>query len=176
MKAVLALSVAILLLVTAFASTKINSFAYAISADPILGIQIASDGTVVGTDIISRIGETYTLLSNLSESITVMRNNVTIDGKGHSIIGHGNSTGVYLRDVNHVTVRNLIVGNFDVGIDLSCMDLGSRNNTIEKNTLNGDGTGIALGLNAMYNSVDGNTVENGNNGIYIGMSNHNILR
>jgi parallel beta-helix repeat protein len=141
------------------------------------GIQITSDGDVIGTDKIQRDGEVYTLTGDIQDSIVVSRDNVVIDGSGYNLIGYGNSTGVFLQDVNGVTVKRLNITSFNVGIAITwSWDRNCRNNTISGNIFSNNSVGIVLSMFTDGNIITGNTIENGECGISIHYSTGNTLR
>jgi parallel beta-helix repeat protein len=141
------------------------------------GIQITSDGNIIGTDKISRNGEVYTLTDDLRDSLVVSRDNVVIDGSGYSLIGYGKSTGVFLQGVNGVTVKNLLITNFQVGIGITwTWEKNGRDNTISGNILRNNLVGIELSMFTDDNIITGNTIENGEYGIAIFYSSGNKLR
>jgi len=101
-----------------------------VKADPVFGvIRIMPDGTVEGTDKIQRDGDTYTFTGDvngyldntfgeLSGFLLVMKDNVVIDGAGHTIQCNGTGVGVFLRSMHNVTIKNLNIKGFVVGISL----------------------------------------------------------
>jgi parallel beta-helix repeat protein len=119
---------------------------------------ILNDGSVdPPTAPIQRNGETYTLTDNIiGITIAVERNNVVLDGGGHTLQGNGNSTGVFNRNQNGVTVRNMEIRKHFRGIWL-LTDV-----YIEEITGN--------------HIVSGNTITNNNLGIFISYSSNNVLR
>jgi parallel beta-helix repeat protein len=150
---------------------------------PPAGIHIESDGSVSGTDKILRNAEIYTLTDDIRNSIVVLRDNIVIDGAGHSLNGNGDSTGVFLQAVKSVTVANLRVNNFDVGISVTWKwsESGGDTQTSEKNIisvniLENNTHGISLGMYTTATTVEGNTIENGAYGISIYYSTGNTLR
>ncbi|MCW4016386.1 MAG: hypothetical protein NWF06_08455 [Candidatus Bathyarchaeota archaeon] len=107
-------------------------------------ISIGADGTVKGTDKITKDGDVYTLVesihivsSNLVSGIvgiSIERDNVVLDGGGHTLWATGDYvTGVSTCDRTNVTIKNLEIIQCTTGISLS----GSNNfviqNVIRKN-------------------------------------------
>ena len=115
-----------------------------------LAIVIKPDGSITGTDKIQRTGDFYYLTDNIQFSSTehiaiglsVQKDNITIDGKGFSIIQTSNlsSWGVDLSERFNVTIRNLNIIGFSCGIDF-CKNSNefrsASNNTIIGNTITG---------------------------------------
>jgi parallel beta-helix repeat protein len=113
---------------------------------------------------------TCTLTQDLTESVEITADNITLDGNGHSIMGLG-GYGIYLRNKERVTIRNCIIGYFTRGIYLS----HSNNNTLTDNTANSNYGGIFLS-SSINNLLTGNTVNSNNRGISLYYaSDNNIL-
>ena len=98
-------------------------------------VQIASDGSVVGTTAIQRNGDIYTLTANISGGIHVQKSNIVIDGAGFTVQGNEAGRGIDLSNgvgedssrsiISNVTVKNLRIVNFGFGIATN----GGGNNT-----------------------------------------------
>jgi len=113
-------------------------------------IYINSDGTITPSSApISKSGETYTLTGDINEQITIYRSGITLDGDGYNLQSSG-SYGLYLSYVSDVTVKNLNIYDFSVGIYLYICD----NNIFINNTIKYTNYGFYL-----YSS-DTNTIEN----------------
>jgi parallel beta-helix repeat protein len=89
-------------------------------------IYIREDGTVEGTDKIQKNGDFYVFTDSISVDsgfygIEVEKDNIVIDGTGFTLEGPGYSVmyGIYLRDRNNVTVKNLKIRNFQFGVYLT---------------------------------------------------------
>jgi len=103
-------------------------------AYPVFGIiRIMPDGTVEGTDKIQRDGNVYTFtgdvngylnntFGDLKGFLLVMKDNVVIDGAGHTIQCNGTGVGIFLRSMYNVTIKNFNIEGFVVGISLYVMD------------------------------------------------------
>jgi parallel beta-helix repeat protein len=140
------------------------------------GIQITNEEDIIGK--IYRDGDTYALVSDVNETIVVNRNNIVIDGSGHKLIGNGGSTGIFLQGVNNVTLKNLLITNFKIGITLTWGwgEIGARAITISGNILRNNSVGIELNLFTGDNILTENIIENGDMGIAIHYSSGNRLR
>ncbi len=130
----------------------------------------------------------YVLSSDINGSITVERNGVTIDGKGHTLQSSGDQNGISISSVNGVTLRNTCIKGFNYGIYTQASHYDtingnnitaskgagiylyySYNNNITRNMLSGSGTSSFGGLRlncASYNNITGNNIESNNYGIY----------
>ena len=62
-------------------------------------IVINPDGLVTGTYSIEQVGNTYTLMANISGNIHVERSNIVINGSGYWLNGNG-GVGIELNDLN----------------------------------------------------------------------------
>ena len=119
---------------------------------------IKSDGSVdPSTAPIQRDGNVYTFTDDIvGYTIASECDNVVIDGGGYSLVGNGNSTGIFILNRNGITVRNMNVSNFDYGIRLIAESY--------------------MGMNSENNTISGNTVANNDYGIFISSSSKNVLR
>jgi parallel beta-helix repeat protein len=140
------------------------------------GIRITNEEDIIGK--IHRDGDTYTLVNDVKETIVVDRNNIVIDGSGHKLIGNGSSTGIFLQGVNNVTLKNLLITNFKIGITLTWGwgEIGARAITISGNTLRNNSIGIELELFTGNNILTENIIENGDIGIALHYSSGNKFR
>jgi hypothetical protein len=89
-------------------------------------IYIRADGSIEGTDKIQRDGDVYTLISDINGSIIVERDYVVLNGAGYRLQGDGNENGVTIGINNNITVKNLKVSSFNIGIVI----MGSNYNKI----------------------------------------------
>lgn len=119
---------------------------------------ILSDGSVDSLAApIQRNGEVYTLTDDIiGYAIAIERDNVVLDGGGYTLQGNGNSTGVFIRNQNGITVRNMEIRDHFFGIRLL------TDYYIEEITGN--------------HVVSGNNIANNTYGIYISYSSDNVLR
>jgi parallel beta-helix repeat protein len=124
-------------------------------------IYIRSDGIVEGTDKIQRDGSVYTFIGDIvNQSIIVEKDNIIVDGAGYRLQGDGNENGITLSDVNNITVKNLKLSCFNIGIVV----MGSDNNRILENTITDNFRGLDLTAST-NNTVSGNYIANNTDGI-----------
>jgi len=118
---------------------------------------ILSDGSVDPLAApIQRNGDVYSLTDNIiGYTIAVERDNIVLDGSGYTLQGNGNSTGVFIKNLNNVTVRNMEISNFYYGIRLL--------------------SDVYMEISGNH-TVSGNIITNSNHGIYILHSSNNVLR
>jgi len=119
---------------------------------------IRSDGSVdPSTAPIQRDGNVYTFTDDIvGYTMAFECDNVVIDGGGYSLIGNGNSTGIFILNRNGITVQNMKISNFSYGIRLIAESY--------------------MGMTSSNNNLSGNSLTNNNYGIYIGSSSNNVLR
>lgn len=128
-----------------------------------LVISIRDDGSIdPSTAPIQRIGEVYTLTSDVScNNIQIQRDNVVFDG-AHHIIELFSGFGVNQRE--NVTVTNVIIKGTS-GIGLSGQNNKIIGNTFQINETNA----ISISNLAVNNVISGNIIElkNGTTGVYV---------
>jgi parallel beta-helix repeat protein len=150
--------VSIVLLVLIMMSTSVSAVRlHLVRADGAGIFYINADGSVspANAPISSVDNATYTFTSNISGSIVVNRDNITLDGAGCVLQGSGSGTGVTISGRHGVTVRNMSVTGFYEGITL----FGSSDDTISGNTVTKNSFGVVLNSSSNWNIVSGNTLE-----------------
>jgi len=133
-------------------------------------IYIRADGSIEGTDKIQRDGDVYTLISDINGSIIVERDYVVLNGAGYRLQGDGNENGVTIGINNNITVKNLKVSSFNIGIVI----MGSNYNKILENIITDNFRGIDL-TSSENNTISGNHIANNNDGIALENMYNNIV-
>jgi len=135
-------------------------------------VYIRADGTVEGTDKIQREGDVYTLTGNINGSIVMERNNTVIYGAGYTLQGSGNGIGIYVCYKSNVTIKNINVRTFKIGIYY----YHSNGSTISGNVVTNNHK-IGIYIHRSYNnSISGNSLErNSGSGIQLAESYYNIV-
>jgi len=124
-------------------------------------IYIRADGTVEGTNKIQLKENAYTFIGNIiNQSIIIEKDNIMVDGAGYRLQGDGNENGITLRINNNITVKNLKLSSFNIGIVV----MGSDNNKILENTITDNFRGLDLTASE-NNTVSGNYIANNTYGI-----------
>jgi parallel beta-helix repeat protein len=122
-------------------------------------ITIASDGSVVGTDKISRNGDTYTLTGNLSAPIVIERDHIVLDGNGHALLAleeaMKNQTAISFEHKRHVVVTGFVIDAFYQAIQAN----NSAYCKFSNNTLSNAEQGIVFN-DCQYVWVTKNVIEN----------------
>ncbi|MGH9877693.1 MAG: right-handed parallel beta-helix repeat-containing protein, partial [Nitrososphaerales archaeon] len=111
-----------------------------------------------------------TLNTDVTETIEIQDDNITLDCDGHTLDGTGTGSGVFLNGRMNVTVRNCTITDFSDGINLDFSD----SNEIEDNMVtNSDNDGINLD-DSNNNTIYHNTVtDSDDDGIRLDDSNDN---
>ena len=138
------------------------------ASSPFMGdIRIAADGSVEGTDKISRDKNVYTLVGDLSAAvengqtfISIEKDNVVFDGAGRTIQGSGTGVAIAVYGRKDVTIKNTRIVNFGTGIELRAFDWNlnatANNNRILDNYL--ETTYWGIDLNTENGVVSGNKI------------------
>lgn len=103
--------------------------------DYVGNLTIYPNGTVSDANLLSISGYTYTLLSNVDGTLTILRNNTVFNGNGYTINGRG-LTAVKSFCVNGLAIENLIVKNSTAGMYLNSV----TNSAVMNDTLIGSST------------------------------------
>ena len=125
-------------------------------------IEIMADGNVTGTDNIKRSGTNYEFTANISGSIVVSCDNITINGNGYSLTGNGDSSGIFFQGRQNTTIKNLTISNFQHGIIYSYyreMYSDCKNNALIANKITNNKWGIYC-YHAQNITIFGNIVSN----------------
>jgi parallel beta-helix repeat protein len=129
---------------------------------PSHSIEITADGNVTGTDNIKRNGTNYEFTANVSGSIIVFCDNITIIGNGYSLMGNGDSTGLFLESRQNTTIKNLTISNFEHGIIYSYyrnMYSDCKNNVLIENNIINNKWGVHCYF-AQNITISGNVISN----------------
>ncbi len=124
---------------------------------------ILPDGSVSpSTAPIMQNGNTYTLTGDLNAAIKIQKSNIVLDGAGYTLSGifNGNSTDIWVvgtgpdpnkldyytigvdlggSDVDGITVKNIKVENFSIG-----MYIWTQNNTVTENSVSNNIVGLLI--------------------------------
>lgn len=140
---------------------------------------IRADGSIdPPTAPISTIDNvTYTLTDNIisdGDGIVVERDNIVADGVGYTLQGTGSGTGIDLSYRSNVTIKNMKIKSFRIGVDL--FSFSSNYNSIVGNSITNTNYGIWLTESSNYNSIIGNNIKaNNRNGIGLRWSSNNSI-
>ncbi len=161
-------------------------------------IFIEPDGSIypVGSPISSLDNVTYSLMSNVSSPIVILKNNMVFDGSGCSTVGSGGGYGINVTQRANVTITGVEVTGFDYGIWLydssNCSVAGnnltgnnwvgitlcySDNNVVSRNKATNDteDSGIWV-FSSAFNTVSLNEVShNHDEGLYVDTDSHDNL-
>jgi len=109
-------------------------------------IEITPDGNVTGTDKIQHNETIYTFTGNISGSIVVLRDNITIDGAGYTLQGNGYPYGIFLEGRKAVSIKNMTITDFDTGVVYSYYrewKADCRDNIVIGNNITNNRVGIS---------------------------------
>jgi hypothetical protein len=109
---------------------------------------------------------TGTLTQDVTEGIDITSDRITLDGAGHSVTGSGAGSGVYAEVGSLLTIKNLEVRQFDVGIHVS----GYSQCTVSGNSVHDNNRGIYLYgtfTGSGNNTISNNTAFGNAEGIYV---------
>lgn len=135
-------------------------------------IYIRSDGSVDPASApIQRNGDNYVLTDNIYDSIVVQRDNIVVDGAGHTVNGTGSglARGLDLSYRSEITIKNMTISDFSNGIYLwNSSAINLLENTlrnIHSNDTQSPGKGIGV-LFCYGILVLGNNVTNSDEGVF----------
>ena len=163
---------------------------------------ITDDGT--GGDCVT-IGlwnattKTCTLNQNLTQSIEIKDNGITLDGASHTIQGPDSNIGVYVNgglfgDITDVTVQDIIVKGFSKGIQINntgnvnLINVTTSNNAdgtefyraenssiINSSITNNTGKGLIIGTSSDINAITNNSITSNGVGIDLGLNSQSSI-
>jgi len=99
---------------------------------------------------------TYIFTDAIYDEIVVERDNIVVDGKGYTVEGTGSGTGIHLSGRSNVTIKNMEVRAFEIGIRLN----DSSNTTISANNVTNNEFGIVLYSSSSSNTLRHNDASN----------------
>jgi len=145
-------------------------------------IYINADGSISPpTASISTLDNvTYILVDNINEGITVQRNNIVIDGNGHTLTPTtSDNYGFNLTNVDNVTITNATLTASSQNIPAFLL-LNTNNSQITSNSIIGDPFGTCYMYAVSLTSCFGNNVSNNRDsgttfGIVLDDSCNNVL-
>src|SRR3989304_4747274 len=151
-----------------------------------LHIRIRADGSVEGTDKIQRSGNTYTFIDDIYGALSVLKDEIIIDGASNVLKGcdsYGTpyfSTGISINGRNNIVIRNLEVRSFQNGIVIGTFNDGVHPNieswgiSVSDCYIHDNYCGILL--DTWENVISGNNItRNSAEGIRIQSSNRNEI-
>ncbi len=181
-KKVLTLGLTVALLFAALTATLTVNYAAAnfIPEQTPEGIQIG-DGSIKGTNLIQKASDnTFILTGNIDQTISIMGDNIVLDGNGYTLEGNGTGTGVFLQAKTGVTIKNLKISGFEYGFRSTWYFYGSdanlHGNTVSNCTFTGNTKGIYIGDFSSGNKLTGNTLTGNTYGIYLAACANGYLR
>jgi parallel beta-helix repeat protein len=142
-------------------------------------IYVRADGTVDPYYApIQRRGTSYTIVSDMTsdgDGIVVQKSNIVIDGDEHEIHGKGIGTGITIDNVDNVTLKNMDLQKFLVGIRLNASSFNTVSGVTLANNSGDSSEGIQLGQNSDNNTVLGNSITYNGFGVIVLESDNNVI-
>jgi parallel beta-helix repeat protein len=142
-------------------------------------IYIREDGSIEPStaNIMTVDQVTYTFTSSIhadlgveESAIVVDRDNIVVDGAGYTLQGSESGWGIYLSGRSNVTIRNVEIEGFFIGIEVDY----STKSSMQGNGIKNNGHGIWLSRSS-NNTIRNNTIERVMIGIWLfGSSNNHI--
>jgi parallel beta-helix repeat protein len=148
---------------------------------------IEPDGSIYPETVpIQRNGDTYTLTDNIYAAITILKSNIVLDGAGYTLKGpyNGTSTDIWVigngpdkdalaqyttgvdlgnKSVNGITIKNLNIVNFSIG-----MYIWTENNIITGNAISQNIVGILL--SGSNTTIARNYISDNMRGLFFGFN------
>ncbi|WP_418791687.1 right-handed parallel beta-helix repeat-containing protein [Phosphitispora sp. TUW77] len=139
------------------------------------------------------VNRTATLTQDVTGTIIIMANEITLEGNGHTVSGDGNSAGIQVSMHGYITVRNVQMENHRYGILMnyaydsivennvvSNTDYGfylfeSRRNTVSENQSYDNTYGVSLVELSDDNQIIGNEIYSNDYGVDLPGSFENIV-
>jgi parallel beta-helix repeat protein len=128
---------------------------------------IPTDTTIGVWDSETRI---YTLIMDVTETIQIEDDNLTVDGAWHTVTGYNTGQGIYLSGRTGVTIQNLHISNFSNGIFMK----DCQGNVLADNIFSENSYGVYMD-SSQENELAGNTATDNLYGIYLYRSNGNNI-
>ncbi len=139
-------------------------------------ISINANGSVTPTGVPIAISDntTYTLTGDIIypayDGIVVQRNNIIIDGNGHTLQGNGTGSGLNLTSVKNVTIKNVNIQSFLYGIALD----HTSSTSISGNKITNNDYSVQLNSSS-GNDMSGNNIASNGYGIWLSSSSGNSV-
>lgn len=103
---------------------------------------------------------TCTLTTDISKTILIDSNDITLDGNGHTLFSNGAQYGVYSYEKEGLAIKNMKIINYSYGIIFEEV----KNSTITHNSiLNNEDSGILFSYLSNNNTISFNNFSNNNN-------------
>jgi len=113
----------------------------------------------------------YTFTDNIDGNIIVQRDNVVINGAGHTLQGTGVETGIDLSGRTNVTIQNMVIKTFDDALYLYSSNQIAISGTYVTDSTDGVRVSDSSNNSIYENNITGNSYE----GIYILTSSNNTI-
>lgn len=130
----------------------------------------ATGGDCSSIGLWDSFSKTCTITTDLSETIQIDSDGITLDGNNHALTGNNTGNGIFLSGRTGVTIKGITISKFSTGVYLS----SSSNNTISGINASNNTYGIYLWV-SNNNFVASNKTSNNAYGIHLMSSSSNAL-
>lgn len=161
----------------------ISSRHHILIVDNITTTYIRPDGTVysdtghpvpISVSVVNGIF-TYTFTDNIYETLVVQQDNIIIDGNGYTLQGPEYEYGLLLYSRSNVTIRNIRITLFNLGIYLWNTNNCKIENITATRMVGLDARGIALYISNNNRIIGNNATNNDWGGIFLLSSSNNTI-
>jgi parallel beta-helix repeat protein len=114
--------------------------------------------------------KTCTMNTDISDTIRIVSDEITLDGNGHTITGFNTGFGIILLNQNRVTIKSVSVKGFIFGVDLEY----ANDNTISDITVSDNYFGIYF-YSSCGNTLTNNKINENSYGVTLDTSSSNTL-
>jgi len=134
-------------------------------------IYIRANGSIdPSTAPIVRDRDVYTLTDYIYNEVVVERSNIVIDGNSFTIQGSGSGRGFNLTSISNVTIKNISIQGFWIGIHLT----STFHNVLCGNNMKKNDFAVWLDYSS-NNTISGNNMINNDNGFWLAHSSNNTM-
>lgn len=116
--------------------------------------------------------KTCTLNADVSETIQIDSDDITLDGNGHTVSGSHSGSGIYIPGRRGVTIKNITVSNFSSGVNFYGCDNSKLENSIITKHQDGVHLENSTDITIKDNLIEFNGYGVNQNGNYSNLSNN----
>src|SRR5439155_25113389 len=113
-----------------------------------------------GSNINSDAVLTNDLLNCQGNGLNITASNVLLDCQNHIISGNKSNVGIFVKNMNNITIKNCLVQNFGAGIYLEFVSQAQ----LENNTVSKDSSGIIFQSVSNSQLINNTATDNDNYG------------
>jgi parallel beta-helix repeat protein len=133
---------------------------------------IRTDGSIEpATAPLKREGDVYTLTASMESRLEILKDDIVIEGDGHTLHGNSSGIGVVLVGVSNVTVQHLNIRGHEFGVSIE----GDFNTIQENNITDNVWFGVGHCASSVNNTVTNNYIRGGKLGVWFCTSFNNSV-